>query len=106
MNELIMSHNAGIKNVQESMKEVLELYRKVTGSYRPLLGGERYLTDDETSKALKVSRRTLQEYRSNGVIPYILLGREDTLPRAGSGGTASEMLSSGNQGRGTGMTMR
>ena len=32
MNELIMSHNAGIKNVQESMKEVLELYRKVTGS--------------------------------------------------------------------------
>ncbi len=74
MNELIMSHNAGIKNVQENMKEVLELYRKVTGSYRPLLGGERYLTDDETSKALKVSRRTLQEYRSNGIIPYILLG--------------------------------
>jgi len=74
MNELVMSHNAGIKNVQENMKEVLELYRKVTGSYRPLLNGERYLTDDETSKALKVSRRTLQEYRSNGIIPYILLG--------------------------------
>lgn len=69
-----MSHNAGIKNVQENMKEVLELYRKVTGSFRPMLNGERYLTDDETSKALKVSRRTLQDYRSNGVIPYILLG--------------------------------
>jgi excisionase family DNA binding protein len=74
MNELIMPHNAGVKRVLESMKEVLALYKNVTGSYRPLLDGERYLTDKEVSEILKVSRRTLQEYRNDGVLPYILLG--------------------------------
>jgi len=74
MNELIMGRNVGVKNVLESMKYVLALYEDVTGKYRPMLNGERYLTDDETSKALKVSRRTLQEYRNNGVIPYYVLG--------------------------------
>ena len=31
MNELIMPHNAGVKRVLESMKEVLALYKNVTG---------------------------------------------------------------------------
>ena len=73
MNELIMPHNVGVKNVLENMKELLVLYKKVTGNYRPLLDGERYLTDREVAQILKVSRRTLQEYRNDGVIPYILL---------------------------------
>ena len=44
---------------------------KVIGNYRPLLDGERYLTDREVVCILKVSRRTLQEYRNDGVLPYI-----------------------------------
>ena len=74
MNELIMPHNVGVKNALESMKEVLALYKKVIGNYRPLLDGERYLTDKEVSEIQKVSRRTLQEYRNNGILPYIPLG--------------------------------
>jgi len=73
MNELIMPHNVGVKRVLEGMKEVLALYKNVTGNYRPLLDGERYLTDREVAEVLKVSRRTLQEYRNDGVLPYILL---------------------------------
>ena len=85
MNELIMPHNAGVKRILESMKVILALYRNVTGNYRPLLDGERYLTDREVAEILKVSRRTLQEYRNDGVLPYILLGgkvlyRESDLP--------------------------
>ena len=71
MNELIMPHNVGVKNALENMKEVLALYKKVTGNYRPLLDGERYLIDREVVCILKVSRRTLQEYRNDGVLPYI-----------------------------------
>jgi len=87
MNELIMPHNVGVKNALENMKEVLALYKKVIiGNYRPLLDGERYLTDREVANILKVSRRTLQEYRNDGVIPYLLLGgkvlyRESDLER-------------------------
>ena len=74
MNELIMPHNVGVKNALENMKEVIALYKEVIGNYRPLLDGERYLTDREVACILKVSRRTLQEYRNDGVTPYILLG--------------------------------
>ncbi|MBQ8462552.1 MAG: helix-turn-helix domain-containing protein [Prevotella sp.] len=74
MNELIMPHNAGVKRVIESMKEVQALYRSVIGNYRPLLDGERYLTDSEVAEILKLSRRTLQEYRTDGILTYILLG--------------------------------
>ena len=35
--------------------------------------GERFLTDEELSKILRVSRRTLQEYRTLGVVPYYLV---------------------------------
>ena len=43
-------------------------------SYRPPLDGERYLTDKEVAELLRVSRRTLQDYRSNGMIAYYQLG--------------------------------
>ena len=41
---------------------------------RPTLGGERFLTDKEVSAWLKVSRRTLQDYRNNGILPYTQVG--------------------------------
>lgn len=42
--------------------------------YRPVLGGEHFLTDKEVAERLKISRRTLQEYRNEGRIAYIQLG--------------------------------
>lgn len=38
------------------------------------MNGERFLTDSELSVMLKISRRTLQEYRNKGKLPYIRLG--------------------------------
>ena len=35
---------------------------------------EKYLTDRELSKMLNISRRTLQQYRSQGKIPYYMIG--------------------------------
>jgi len=43
-------------------------------NHRPSLGGEHYLTDKEVSTRLKVSRRTLQDWRTNRQIAYIALG--------------------------------
>ena len=43
-------------------------------SYRPPLDGERYLTDKEVAELLRVSRRTLQEYRTGRKIPFIMFG--------------------------------
>ena len=74
MNELILSQNPAVKRLKDTMNELRNLCQQVTDNYRPMLNGERYLTDEETSQVLKISRRTLQEYRSNGRIPFVLLG--------------------------------
>lgn len=51
-------------------------------SYRPPLDGERYLTDKEVAELLRVSRRTLQEYRNNRILPFILLGGKVLYPES------------------------
>ena len=63
----------------EELKQKLEHIEKLMGKLekendggRPL-NGKRFLTDSELSQHLKCSRRTLQEYRSAGVLPYYLI---------------------------------
>ncbi len=51
-------------------------------SYSPPLDGERYLTDKEVAELLRVSRRTLQEYRNNRILPFILLGGKVLYPKS------------------------
>ncbi len=63
-------HRHGEKTMSEWMDNVEHL----TANYRPTLGGERFFTDKEVSARLKVSRRTLQDYRNEGRIAYIQLG--------------------------------
>ena len=52
-------------------------------SYRPPLDGERYLTDKEVAELLRGSRRTLQEYRNNRILPFILLAGKVLYPESG-----------------------
>ena len=52
-------------------------------SYRPPLDGEHYLTDREVAEMLRVSRRTLQEYRNNRMLPFILLAGKVLYPESG-----------------------
>ena len=68
-----------LQNVQKNSKW-LSAYLE---SYSPPMDGERYLTDKEVSELLRVSRRTLQEYRNNRVLPFILLGGKVLYPESG-----------------------
>lgn len=73
-NELITEKNEWVSHFMESLERMLKGIEHLATSCRPALNGERYLTDKEVSARLKVSRRTLQDYRNEGRIPYILLG--------------------------------
>ena len=57
-----------------SIDRLLDGIENCMANSRPTLGGERFLTDREVSARLKVSRRTLQDYRNNGIIAYYQLG--------------------------------
>ena len=45
--------------------------RKLAKENKPSFGGDSFLSNREVSKLLKVSIRTLQEWRDTGIIPYI-----------------------------------
>lgn len=57
-----------------SLDRLLDNFEHLTANHRPTLNGERFFTDKEVSARLKVSRRTLQDYRNEGRIAYIQLG--------------------------------
>lgn len=74
MSEIITKENEHVVRLFGSLERMLSGIERLVANHRPTLGGERFLTDREVSLRLKVSRRTLQEWRTNGQIAYILLG--------------------------------
>ena len=74
MNELINKDSEWIIHFMGSLDRLLNNVEHLTANYRPTLGGERFFTAKEVSARLKVRRRTLQDYRNKGRIPYLQLG--------------------------------
>lgn len=72
--ELITRSNERIVSFFKSLDRMLDGIEGMVKDCKPTLNGEQYLTDGEVSEKLKLSRRTLQDYRNEGRIPYIKLG--------------------------------
>ncbi len=73
-NYLLTKDDNTMESVMHSLRLAIKRIDNISHSYTPLLGGVRYITDRELSQKLKVSRRTLQEYRTERIIPYIMFG--------------------------------
>lgn len=74
MSEMITKNHALVAQFSDSLDSLLDGIENFMTNSRPILGGERFLTDREVSARLKVSRRTLQDYRNSGIISYYQLG--------------------------------
>jgi excisionase family DNA binding protein len=86
-NEVVTMKTERIVSFFKSIDRMLDGIENLVKNHKPTLKGERYLTDKEVSSRLKVSRRTLQDYRNEGRIPYCQLGgkilyRESDIQRA------------------------
>ena len=77
-NELITEHDERIRSyfqALERLSKALEtLFSKRKSSLDDSYNGESFYTDEELSQRLKISRRSLQDYRNQGRIHYIKLG--------------------------------
>jgi len=73
-NQLITESNERIKSFFLSLDNLSSALERVFSSRKPTLNGESFYTDEELSKKLKISRRSLQDYRNEGRIPYVKLG--------------------------------
>ena len=73
MNRLIERGDPRVADLFQRMKKVDKLLGELEHPSRRTLDGQRFVTDSELSQVLRVSRRTLLEYRSLGIIPYYLI---------------------------------
>lgn len=82
MNKLIMKEDEDILSFFRTLDHMVERLDGLSRNYRPMLNGERFLSDRELSERLKISRRTLQEYRNEGKLPTSNLGVKCCTKRA------------------------
>jgi mevalonate kinase len=74
-NQLItQENNERVKSFFLSLERLSTSLERLLSTRKPTLNGESFYTDEELSKKLKISRRSLQDYRNEGRIPYIKLG--------------------------------
>ena len=69
--ELINKDTPQVKEFISSLDSMLIGIESIVKHYKPHLNGERFLSNNEVSKKLNVSLRTLQEWRDTGLIPFI-----------------------------------
>lgn len=65
---------AGYKELLEAMRFAAQTADKLIAEVEPSLLGERYLTTEQVMTHFHISRRTLQNYRDKGIVPYTAIG--------------------------------
>ena len=63
-----------VKSFFSSLENLSKKVEKIRDNRKLSLDGECYYTDKELAVILKVSRRSLQDYRNNGILPYTQIG--------------------------------
>ena len=74
MSTVITQDNEQVIQIYNRLKDTLTRLENILKSNNPTLNGHRYMNDAELANYLKVSRRTLQEYRNNGILSYYQIG--------------------------------
>lgn len=72
MNDEILTSDY-FSGIQRRMMKVSDFLADWAKDVKPMFGGTRLLTDPEACAILKVGKRTMQEYRTNGIVPYYLI---------------------------------
>ena len=73
-NEIITQEDPQMQLFSQLMEGILKKLERYCLASRPMLGGEVYLTGEEVCSLLRLSTRTLQDYRDSGTIAYCKIG--------------------------------
>ncbi|PNE27825.1 transcriptional regulator, partial [Tannerella sp. oral taxon 808] len=72
--EIIRRESPEMEALFDGLASVAEQMSEIAATHRPLFGGDVYLTGREVTERLFISRRTLQDYRDRGLLPYTRIG--------------------------------
>lgn len=60
----------------QEIRKATDNLNVISEQYRPSIENERYYTGEEVQKLLHLSKRTLQNYRDEGIMPYTKIGEK------------------------------
>ena len=63
----LASHRKKLEELRENIELILQ-------NFRPVMNGEIYLSGQDVCKLLHISKRTLQQYRDDKILPFVQIG--------------------------------
>ena len=72
--DLLTNDNEEIIAHQEMITELRNRIESILNNYRPVMNGEIYLSGQDVCELLHISKRTLQQYRDDKILPFIQIG--------------------------------
>ena len=72
--EIITQEDHQMQLFSQLMEGILKKLERYCATARPMLNGEVYLSGEEVCSQLRLSTRTLQEYRNAGTLSFYKIG--------------------------------
>ncbi len=72
--DLLTNETLEIIQQQEMVAQLRSRIEDILKNYRPVMNGEIYLSGEDICRLLHISKRTLQQYRDDHILPYIQIG--------------------------------
>lgn len=72
--EIITKNHPQVIAFRENSQLAFDALSEIKENHHVVLEGLSLLTDKDVAQRLRVSRRTLQNYRDAGILPYYLVG--------------------------------
>lgn len=63
----LASHRKKLEELRENIELILQ-------NFRPVMNGDIYLSGQDVCKLLHISKRTLQQYRDDKILPFVQIG--------------------------------
>ena len=72
--DLLTNETEEIIEQQEMIMRLRSRIEEILKNYRHVMNGEIYLSGEDVCQLLHISKRTLQQYRDDKILPYIQIG--------------------------------
>lgn len=72
-NYLMGQQDPCIKDILQRLERTDKVLDRLSKSIKRTFNGERFISNSELSRVLRISLRTLQDYRSADILPYYLI---------------------------------
>lgn len=76
MGKILTKNDKEIIDFFNRIQDLKEILKSLKTYQLRSLQNEQYITDSELAEKLKLSKRTLSEYRCNGILPYYQIGKK------------------------------